>query len=224
MNKDIYTLTNIGPDDISIILTKVQRSFNIRLDNKGLKDVDSFGSLCELIVNKLTDDHTENWSAQHAFYKVRSIISAISGVGKCDIKPHTKLSSILSADQCQRVIATIEDELDIKLNALQPKQWIIGLSVFTFVSSVIVCFYNLPIGATGMLCSAISLLLMGNFGKEIHLKTAGDLAAKVSREINLKTKRNNYISNKIQVEQKLKELFAGNPDSDPLPVTWRSNY
>ena len=33
-------LNNVDPDDISIILAKIQRSFNIKLDNEGLKDVD----------------------------------------------------------------------------------------------------------------------------------------------------------------------------------------
>ena len=224
INKDICKLTNVGPDDISIILTKIQRSFNVQLDNEGLKDIDSFGSLCDLIVNKITLDNAEDCSAQHAFYKVRGLISAVGGVNKCDIKPQTKLSSILTENDCQRVISAIEDDLDIKLRSLQPKQWIIALLVFAFVSSVAVCFYSWLIGLIGILCSVGCLMIVGNFGKEIHLKTIGELAAKVARESNLKTRRNNYAINKIQVEQKLKELFTSKSGSDPVGMAWRSNY
>lgn len=223
MNNEIYKLTNVGPDDISIILAKIQRSFNVQLDNEGLKDVDSFGSLCDLIVSKIILDKAENCSAQHAFYKIRCIISAVAGVDKDAIKPHTKLHSILSEDDCHQVIVAIENDFDLKLNLLQPKHRLVALFVFSFVSSVVACFYNRPLGLSGIVCSVICLLLVGNFGKEIHLKTVGELAGKLSREINFKTRRNNYAVNKIQVEQKLKELFTSNAGSEPLSVAWRSN-
>lgn len=223
MNKEIYRLTTVGPDDISIILSKIQRSFNVQLDNEGLKDVDSFGSLCDLIVKKITFDNAENYSAQHAFYKVRRVISAVAGVDKSSIKPQTKLSSILVEYDCHRVISAIENDLEIKLNLLQPKQWIIASLVFSFICSVIACLYNWPLGLIGILCTVICLIFVGNFGKEIHLKTVGDLASKVSRERNLKTKRNNYTINKIQVEQKLKEMFAVNSGNEPLAMAWRPN-
>ena len=223
-SKNIYKLTNVGPDDISIILTRVQKSFNIQLDNEGLKDIDSFGSLCDLITSKITPDNSENCSAQHAFYKVRNIISTVAGVDKSSVSPRTKLLSILSEDECQAVIAVIEDDLDIKLNLLQPKHWIIASLVFTFVSSVVVCCYNWPIGTIGIFCSVISLLFVGNFGKEIHLKNVGDLAGKVSRESSLKTRRNNYAINKNEVEQKLREMFTSKPGHGPIPLTRRSSY
>ena len=38
----------------------------------------TFGSLCDLIVSKIILDRAENCYAQHAFYKIRMLLSPLS--------------------------------------------------------------------------------------------------------------------------------------------------
>src|SRR4051794_24309105 len=107
MREEIYLLNNVDPDAKSYILAKIQRLFNIKLDNEDLKDVDTFGNLGDLVISTIA--HSNNCNAQHAFYKVRSAIVSVTGIDKCSIKPQTRLSSILTEENRPEVLLEIEN-------------------------------------------------------------------------------------------------------------------
>ncbi len=224
MKEEIYKLNSVDPEDIGYVLTKIQRSFNIKLDNEGLGDVDTFGDLCEAIINKISLEHEDTCTTQHAFYMLRNAIAAVMNIDKCSITPQTRLSKILPKENRLQLIAEIENELGFKTNLLQPKQWIVTLFGLTLISSFIICFYNWPIGIAGLLSSGISLKLAGKFGKEMHLKTVGDLANKISRESYLRSRRNSCTINKNEVEQKVRELFINELKLEPIVLTRKSRF
>ncbi len=223
-SEEIYKLNNVDPEDIGDVLAKIQRSFNIKFDSEGLQNVDTFGALCDLIINKINLDHSESCTTQQAFYKLRNAIATASGTEKCTIKPQTKLSIIFPRDNRLQTISEIESELGFKINLLQPRQWIIGLFVLTFTASIIECFYNWRVGVAGLVASIISLKLAGKFGKEIHLKTVGDLAGKISKESYLKSRNNSGTINKNEIEQKVRELFTNDLNLKPIVLTRKSPF
>ncbi|MBV8388329.1 MAG: hypothetical protein JO080_00860 [Mucilaginibacter sp.] len=222
MREESYLLHSVDPDAMRYILGKIQKSFNIKLDNEDLKDVDTFGNLCDLVIS--TIDHSNTCNAQQAFYKVRRAIVGVTGIDKSSIRPQTRLSSILNEENRVQVLSQIEHELGFQINLLQPKQWMIALFVFTFVCSVIGCFYNITIGVAGVLSSVISLKFVGNFGKEIHLKTVGDLASKISRELYPKPSGNYHTVKKSEIEQKVKDLFMSELGLEPVVLSNKSVF
>jgi hypothetical protein len=224
MSQEIYKLNNVDPENIGDVLVKIQRSFNIKLDNEGLKDVHTFGNLCDVIINKINLEHEDSCTTQRAFYLLRNSIATVTGIDKCSVKPQTRLSQIFPKENRPAIIAEIENELGFKTNLLQPKQWIVFLFVLTLISSFIISFYNWQVGIAGLLSSGISLKLAGKFGKEMHLKTVGDLANKISRESYLKSRRNPCTVNKTEVEQKIKELFTNDLDLEPIVLTRKSPF
>ncbi|HEY9004242.1 MAG TPA: hypothetical protein VIM89_23000 [Mucilaginibacter sp.] len=222
MREKIYQLNSVGPDDISDVLVKIQRSFNITLDYEGLKNITTFGHLCDLVISKIDSEH-EECTTQHAFYMLRNAIASVNSINKCDISTHTKLCKLFPKEDRLEAIAKVEDELGFRINLLKPKQWIVSIFAFTLVASGIFCFYNLVAGVAGLLLSAITLKLAGKFGKEMHLKTVGDLACKISRESHAKIRRGHSI-NKTEVEQKLRELFVNDLDLEPVLLTRRATF
>src|SRR5665213_239108 len=116
MKEEIYKLNNVDPDDISDVLVKIQRSFNIKLDNEGLREVDTFGDLCDAIISKINLEHEDSCTTQHAFYMLRNAIAAVTGIDKCSVKPQTRLSKILPKENRLHIIAEIENELGFKIN------------------------------------------------------------------------------------------------------------
>ena len=224
MSNKVIKLNNVDPEDLSDVLIKIQKSFNIQLDNEGLKDINSVDSLCNMIANKISHEHDETCSTQHAFYLLRNAIAAVIGVDKCAVTPQTRLFKIFPKENRLELIAGIENELGFKTNLLQPRQWILAVFGMTFIASFILCFFNLAVGIAGLLSSAISLKLSGKFGKEIHLKTVGDLANKIARETNLRSRRNNCQANKNEIEQKVKELVVNNLGLEPVMLTRKSRF
>jgi acyl carrier protein len=224
MKEEIYKLNSVDPEDIGCVLKKIQHSFNVKLDNEGLRDVDTFGDLCEVIINKISQEREDICTTQHAFYILRNAIAAVLNIDKCAVTPQTRLSKILPKENRLQLIEEIENELGFKTNLLQPKQWIVTLFGLTLISSFIICFYNWPIGIAGLLSSGISLKLAGKFGKEMHLKTVGDLANKISRESYLKSRRNPDTIKKNEVEQKVKELFISELNLEPIVLTRKARF
>jgi hypothetical protein len=216
MDKEYFNFKNADPEYIEGVLLKIQRSFNIEFDNEGLKNVKTFGGLCDLIISKINQGHADHCTTQHSFYQLRNSISAIMQVDKCSITPHTKLSQIFPRENRLQVIAEIEQDLGFETKLLKPKQWVITLFSLMLLVSFAGFFYNWQIAVAGVLASLTGLKLAGKFGKEIHLKTVGDMANKICRE-----SRHVCPTNKNEVEQKVKELFE--KDLQLQPVVLRRN-
>ncbi|HEY4196924.1 MAG TPA: hypothetical protein VGM63_15380 [Mucilaginibacter sp.] len=223
MDKDFINIKNVDILDICDVLTKIEKSFNIKLDNESLKKANTLKSLSDLVVSKIDSEHEESCTTQHAFYMLRNVISTVTGINKCDITTHTRFCKLLPKEDRLETIAKIDDELGFKTNLLKPKQWIVNIFALILIVSGIFCFYNLFVGMAGLLMSVVSLKLAGKFGKEMHLKTVGDLACKISRESYTKLRRSNTI-NKNEVEQKVKELFINELNLEPIVLTRKSRF
>jgi hypothetical protein len=223
MNKEFKNFKNVDPLDIADVLTKIERSFNITLDNEGLEKATTFKSLCDLITSKINQEHADTCTTQQAFYKLRCAIANVTVAEKCSITPNSRLSKLFPREDRLRVMAEIEQELGFETRLLQPKGWVIGFFVLTLLASSIGFFFKWEIAAAGCLASVLGLKLAGKFGKEIHLKTVGDLANKISRESYVKARRNPTV-NKNEIEQKVRELFAHELNLEPILLTKRSQF
>jgi len=223
MNREFYQLKNVDPEDINDVLLKVQRSFDIRFDQSELDHVATFGDLCDAIQNKISLLHEDTCTTQHAFYLLRNAIAAATGADKCSVKPHSRLGKLFPRENRLEGIACVEQELGFKIDLLQPKQWIVTSFALILLASSIAFFYNWEIALGGCLASLLGLKLAGKFGKEIHLKTVGDLANKISRESNVKAKRNPTVT-RNEIEQKVHEVLAQKLQLEPVVLTRRSRF
>jgi hypothetical protein len=223
MDKEFINFRNVDLLDICDVLTNIEKSFDIKLDNEGLEKATTFKGLCDLVISKIDLEYEEGCTTQHAFYMLRNAIAKVNGVNKCDVSIHTKLRKLFPKEDRLEAISKIEYELGFRINLLKPKQWIISIFAIALIASGIFCLYNPFAGVAGLLLSAIALKLAGKFGKEMHLKTVGDLACKISRESYSKVRRNNTI-NKTEVEQKLQELFVNDLNLDPVMLTRRASF
>jgi len=222
MNKKLIKLGDIDPLDARRVMTKIESSFNIKLDNEVLQEATTVEKLSDVIINKISRENGDACSTQHAFYLLRNAIANTKGIDKCSITPHTKLATLFPRDTRIQAIQKIEEDLGFEVDLLQPKQWVIILFSIILVASFAGLFYSWLIGSAGILVSVTGLKLAGKFGKEMHLKTVGDLANKLSKETRLKAKRENSVS-KQQVEQKVIELFSNDLNLQPVVLRRTAN-
>lgn len=224
MDREIFHLKDVDAADISDVVVKVERSFNVKLNNEDLKSVATFTELCDTIKNKITAEQREKCSTQHAFYLIRNAIAYNTGRDRCSITPHTKLSELFPRENRIRMLEEIEDEIGISTKLLEPKKWVLTLFSLILLASFAALFFNWIGGAAGILASVIGFKLAGKFGKEIHLKTVGDLANRISRESYLKIRRNSNTVNKNEVEQKVKDLLVHDLGLEPVMVKRESRF
>jgi len=215
----VFNLNNVDPEDIGDVLVKIEKSFNIRLDDTSTKDVKTFGKLCDIVVEKVKQTNNDSCTTQQAFYKIRNALNSTISPPKELIKPQTKLADIFPRDTRLQVIAEIEKEMGFKINLLQPKQGVIGTFVFVLMASTVGFFYQPVMALIGLIVAFTGLLLAGKFGKELKVKTLGDLAEKVAREHYIKCRRDAATINRAEIAQKIKELFSTTLYLEPSVLT-----
>lgn len=218
-NTQAFNLNNVDPEEIGDVLVKIERSFNIRLDDTSCKDVKTFGKLCDIVVEKVKQTNNDSCTTQQAFYKIRNAINSTISPPKELIKPQTKLADIFPRDTRLQVIAEIEREMGFKINLLQPKQGIVGTFIFVLAASAVGFFYQPIMAFIGALVAITGLMLAGKFGKELKVKTLGDLAEKVAREHYIKCRRDASTVNRTEISQKIKELFTADLYLEPSVLT-----
>jgi len=214
------SLHNIDPADIDDVLMKIQHSFDIRFEQEDLEHVKTFGNLCDVVVQKVKDRNADNaCTTQHAFYKLRNAINATTDVEKDLVKPQTRLSELFPRGTRLEVIAEVEKEMGFKMNLLKPKGSVVASFVFILVASLMGAFFYPAVGGLGAALAVVGLILAGKFGKEMPVKTLGDLAEKISREHYRSCRKNASTINRAEVAEKIKELFVHDLALEPSVLT-----
>jgi hypothetical protein len=223
-NNPAFNLNNVDPEDMDDVLRKIQNSFDIKLANEDLREVKTFGSLCDTIVEKVKHKNGDACTTQKAFYKLRNAINATVSADKELIKPQTRLSDIFPRDTRLQVIAEIEKEMGFKMNLLKPKGSVVFVFSLILGVSIIGLFFYPAISSVGLILSATGLILAGKFGKELPVKTLGDLAEKIAREHSRNCRRNAQTVNRNEVAEKVKELFVHDLYLEPSVLTRNSKF
>lgn len=202
-----FELCNVDPDDISDVLVKVEKSFGFKFGNTELKDVKTFGELCDVITSKVSGENSSDCTTQQAFYKVRNALANALLLDKSTVTPDTHLQNILRRNIRRQSIKAIDKELAFKTNVLRTKHSITGTNIVILLASFVCLFVFWQAGLIGLIFSIICQSLATKFGNELDLLTVGQLADKISREHYLKSRRISTTANKKEIAQKVKELF-----------------
>jgi hypothetical protein len=222
MDRKLIKPGAIAPLDAHHVMTKIESSFNIKLDREVLQEATTVKKLSDVIINKINNEGSDICSTQHAFYLLRNAIASATRVDKCSITPNTQLAKLFPKETRIQSIKGIEEDLGFEVDLLQPKRGIVILFSILLAVSFTGLFYSWIIGAAGILVSIAALKLAGKFGKEMHLKTVGELANKLSRETRLKAKREN-VANRNEIEQKVTEIFSSDLNLQPVVLRRTAN-
>lgn len=214
------SLHNVDPADIDDVLMKIQHLFGIRFEQEDLEHVKTFGNLCDAVVKKVKDRNAESaCTTQHAFYTLRNAVYATTNVEKEMVKPQTRLAQLFPRDTRLEVIAEVEKEMGFKINLLKPKGSVVATFVAILVISLAGAFFYPAVGGLGAALAIVGLILAGKFGKEMPVKTLGDLAEKISREHYRSCRKNASTINRAEVAEKIKDLFIHDLAFEPSALT-----
>lgn len=204
---ETFALCNVDLEDISDVLVKVEKSFGFRFGDTELKNVKTFGELCDIITSKVPGENSNDCTSQQAFYKVRSAIADLLLLDKATLTPDSDLQNILPRNIRRHSIKAIDKELGVKTNVLRPKHSITGMLVVILLASFVGLFVFWQAGLIGLVFSIICISLATRFGNELDSLTVGQFADKISREHYLKSRRISTTANKKEIAQKVKDLF-----------------
>lgn len=219
-----FELKNIDPDDISGLLTKVEKSFDIKFDDTELMHISTFGQLCDFISNKIQLNNSDDCTSQQAFYKLRETISSSLHIDKKLIRTDSSLTDILPRQSRRISVRKLEGKLGIKLDILRPPHWITTTLVIVLLASVFGLFFNWKIGVSGILASIAGFWFANKIGNELDLQTVGEVAENMTRENYIKSRRDPKTFNKSEIEKILADWFSNDLDLDENKLTREANF
>jgi hypothetical protein len=194
-------------EDVGDILKEVERSFNIKFADNELAHVATFGQLCDEVERKITLPDTGGCTTQQAFYKIREAIAKIVGIPKEQIKIDSKLELIFPKNSRRMRIKQIEELLDVKLQLLSPKGFIVALQIALLLSSFVLLYFNWRIGLILLAVFIVSIPLVSITAKEFRIINVGDLAQKMASKQYMKSRSNPLTVNRSEIVKMLELLF-----------------
>jgi acyl carrier protein len=218
-----YRLKDIDYEDLEDLLVKVEKSFGIKFVENELKQ-ETFGELCEYITNKIELENTEDCSSQQAFYKLREAISSSLLFDEKLISPSFPLNQVLPRKNRRSKVKKLENQLGFELKILRAPNWISITLFIMLLVSLIVVFFNGRIGIAGIVFCVCGLWISNKVGKELDLKTVGEVAEKMTRENYLKSRRNPNSFNRKEIEKVLTEWFSEYFDLEKSEVTREAEF
>lgn len=219
-----YELKNIDPDDISDLLVKVEKSFDIKFGNTELMHISTFGELCDHIANKIQLDNSNDCTSQQAFYKLRDTISTILQIDKKTISTNYSLADLLPRQSRRSQTKKLEEQLGFKINILRPPHWMTGILLILFLCSLVGLYINWKFGLSGIVFSIAGLWFANKVGNELDLQTVGQVAEKMTKENYLKSRRNPKTFNKKEIEKVLTDWFSNDLDLDKSKLTREAKF
>ncbi|MEO5642766.1 MAG: acyl carrier protein [Bacteroidia bacterium] len=219
-----YELKNIDPDDISDLLVKVEKSFDIKFGDTELMNISTFGELCDHIANKIQLDNSDDCTSQQAFYKLRDTISSTLQIDNKSISTNFSLTDLLPRQSRRSQTKKMEEHLGFKLNILRPPHWVTGTLVIIVLASFVGLFFNWQIGLSGIVFSISGFWFANKIGNELDLQTVGQVAEKMTRENYLKSRRNPKTFNKKEIEKVLTDWFSNDLDLDKNKLTREAKF
>ena len=201
-------LKNIDLEEIEDLLFKVEKSFDIKFGAAELIHITTFGELCDYIANKIQLDHSDDCTTQQAFYKLRNAISTKFKVDSKTISTDFPLIDLFPRQKRRKMITELERFLEVKLNILRPPHWVTITFLILLLASFVKLFFAWQIGLLWLAISIGGLWLANKIGNELDVQTIGHVAAKMTRENYLKSRRNPKTFNKSEIEKILTDLFS----------------
>lgn len=212
-------LYNTDPDDISDLLVKVEKSFQIEFKNNELRYISTFGELCDHIANKIQLEHSNECTSQQAFYKLRDAIASTLQIDHRTISTNSALIEVMPKQNRLSLVKKLEDHLGFKLHILRPPYGISLTLSIVLVTSFVVLFFNWQVGLAGLAFSNVGLWFANKIGNELEVQTVGQVAKKITRENYLKSRRDPNTFNKIEIEKILADLFSNDLGIDKSKLT-----
>lgn len=202
-----YLLEHVELQDISDALITIQQSFQISFREHELANLKIFEDLCNLIHEKITLEDHDDCTSQQAYYKLNQALSHTFNLSKLHLTPETLIENIIPRKNRIKKVKMLEDILDMQLFLLSPPSWLTCVLIIVFLLSLLAFFISGTIALFGIAFSIFGFWISNKMGKEIDIKTVGELTDNMVSFNYIKSRRNPNTVNKRELDNVIKSIF-----------------
>lgn len=199
---------DIDPEDIEELLSQIGNAFSIKFENNDFINVKTFGELCDVVIEKIKLENSNDCTSQQAFYKLRQAISKEFDLPIKAISTKLLLVDIFPKENRRSKIRQLETHLGFGFNLLVAPHWVTFSLLFLLLSSFPMFFFSWKI-ALAVLCFSVFLFdLSHRLGNHLDLDTLGELTKSITKNHYMKVRRTEGTANKQEVEEIIKDWFV----------------
>ena len=204
------TYLRIDPEDLDDVLTKIEQAYSITFDTNELRQVETFGQLCEAVTEKIQLAEVADCTSQQAFYKLRQSLVDVLHIDRQTIRPTTELAVLLPKKTRRAAVRQLESVMGFNLDMTMASPYVtIPAQVLLLVSIILLIKGNVPIYAGSGVLLGIGLFIAAiKLARQLTVQTVGELAEKLAREHYTKVRRDSCTVNKREIADQIKQVFC----------------
>lgn len=216
---DKIKLENYEDEDISDIIVKLEKSFNIKFDKTAFYEAKTFGDLCDIFDKNIDYQEKGDCTSQQAFYQVRKAIADTQHIREKAIILNSKLATLFPKHNRRKTIREFESRLGIKVDILIYPGWLSFVLGLGLLSSLVAFFFDWKIAATGIIFFACGFRVADWLAKDLELETVEQLVRKITREHYISIRRVANTVNRSEIMEIIVETFNNDLDIDRSNLT-----
>ena len=149
----------------------------------------------------------EDCTKQQAFYKVRNAIALTKQINPTCIEPSSKLEDIFPRKNRRKDIRNFKQQIDIPLDILVMKTWVLGTLLIGFMISFIYFFFKWEYAVSGIAFFILLSWVLNKVAKEFEISSVKELAEKITREHYSKARRSSGTISKKEIVGIIQDVF-----------------
>ncbi len=210
MPKQISMSESLSHSQLKEKISLLNQSFGVNIDAEDFKAENySSSSVVDLLVQKITEELSGEWTSDMAFHKLRSAISEITTTLPTSITLESELNTLLPKSGRKQKMKQLEEKLGFKIDILKPNAALYGIFILLF-------FACIPVGigmdwflsGICMIVFGVIIYVLGKTGNNFRMKTVGQLADFLAWKNYLVQKQGLQQINTAEVQSKVDALIS----------------
>lgn len=207
--KNEMSRIEIDAESAGYLLGSVEKSLAIKFDDAELKHISTYGEFLDAVHIKIGGNHVDDCTSQQSFYKLRNALVSVLGLERKNILPMTLLKDIMPRRNRLKIARSIEHQLGMSISILGAPYILTIFFWLAILSSIILVWSNWwLICLATLIISSVGLRISNKYGKELRVKTVGQVVETMTRDNYKQSRRNPESHNSEEVEKVVAALFG----------------
>jgi hypothetical protein len=200
---------SISKIQVAEAIAKLNSHFNIHMPVEEFKSQEySRSSIRDILIQKVMDEVSGEWTADMAFRKIRSSAARVMNKSAESITADTLLDELIPSENRKEKIKAMSEEIGIPLEVLKPNSKIYGTLIFLFFACIPFAIgMDWFVSGIAMIVILILIYILGKTGNHFNMKTVGQMADVIAWKNYLQQQKVNSPVSEDDIRKKVEEVI-----------------
>lgn len=200
---------SISKIQVAEAIAKLNSHFNIQLPMEEFRSQEySRSSIRDILIQKVMDEVSGEWTADIAFRKIRSSAARVMNQQPESITVDTLLDELIPSNGRKEKIKAISDDIGVPLDVLKPNSKIYGFLIFLFFACIPIAIgMDWFLSGIAMVVILILIYILSKTGNHFKMKTFGQMADVIAWRNYLQQQKGITQVNENDIRKKVEEVI-----------------